>query len=161
MLARLGTQPETLDNAEHLYQKAAINTLAELESGADWSEAIANLVFHLDNDLPRIKNLIVNMLKKRDQWLRHVVQDHDRNDMEQSLVRLVEDQLIRRDSSADDRRVQQVSLTSKGRKALNRMIPAHSSWVKDLMNSLDTESALKLHGLLGDLKSSIQKADIK
>ena len=93
MLARLGTQPETLDNAEHLYQKAAINTLAELESGADWSEAIANLVFHLDNDLPRIKNLIVNMLKKRDQWLRHVVQDHDRNDMEQSLVRLVEDQL--------------------------------------------------------------------
>jgi DNA-binding MarR family transcriptional regulator len=75
--------------------------------------------------------------------------------------RLVEDQLIRRDSSADDRRVQQVSLTSKGRKALNRMIPAHSSWVKDLMNSLDTESALKLHGLLGDLKSSIQKAEIK
>ena len=69
MLARLGTQPETVDDAEHLYQQAAINTLAELESGAGWSEAIANLVFHLDNDLPRIKNLIVDMLKKRDQWL--------------------------------------------------------------------------------------------
>tara|TARA_R110002096_G_scaffold172484_11_gene346232 strand:- start:6097 stop:9492 length:3396 start_codon:yes stop_codon:yes gene_type:complete len=93
LLARLGTQPETLDDAEHLYQQAAINTLAELESGAGWSEAIANLVFHLDNDLPRIKNLIIDMLRKRDQWLSYVVQEHDRNDMEQALVRLIEDQL--------------------------------------------------------------------
>jgi ATP-dependent helicase/nuclease subunit A len=93
MLACLGTQPETLDDAKHLYQQAAINTLAELESGADWSESIANLIFHLDNDLPRIKNLIVNMLKKRDQWLRYVVKDYDRKDMEKSLVRLIEDQL--------------------------------------------------------------------
>jgi ATP-dependent helicase/nuclease subunit A len=93
MLARLGTQPETLEDAGHLYQQAAINTLAELESGEGWSEAIANLVFHLDNDLPRIKNLIIDMLKKRDQWLAYVVQEHDRNDMEQALVRLIEDQL--------------------------------------------------------------------
>ena len=93
MLARLGTQPETLDDAEPLYQQAAINTLAELESGEGWSDEIANLVFHLDNDLPRIKNLIVDMLKKRDQWLRHVVQEHERDNMEQALVRLTEDQL--------------------------------------------------------------------
>ena len=93
LLARLGTQPETLEDAEPLYQQAAINTLAELESGEGWSEAIANLVFHLDNDLPRIKNLLVDMLKKRDQWLAYVVQEHDRNDMEQALVRLIEDQL--------------------------------------------------------------------
>lgn len=93
MLARLGTQPETLDDAEHLYQQAAINTLAELESGAGWSEAIANLVFHLDNDLPRIKKLIVDMLKKRDQWLAYVVQEHERDDMEQALGRLIEEQL--------------------------------------------------------------------
>lgn len=93
MLSRLGTQPETLEDAETLYQQAAINTLAELESGEGWSDAIANLVFHLDNDLPRIKNLIVDMLKKRDQWLAYVVQEHDRNDMEQGLVRLIEDQL--------------------------------------------------------------------
>ncbi len=93
MLARLGTQPETLEDAEPLYQQAAINTLAELESGEGWSDAIANLVFHLDNDLPRIKRLIVDMLKKRDQWLSHVVKEHERDDMEQALVRLIEDQL--------------------------------------------------------------------
>jgi ATP-dependent helicase/nuclease subunit A len=94
VLARLGTQPETLEDAEPLYQQAAMNTLAELESGEGWSEAIANLVFHLDNDLPRIKNLIVDMLNKRDQWLAYVVQEHDRHDMEQALVRLIEDQLL-------------------------------------------------------------------
>jgi ATP-dependent helicase/nuclease subunit A len=93
ILARLGTQPETLEDAESLYQLAAINTLAELESGEGWSVAIANLVYHLDNDLPRIKNLIIDMLKKRDQWLSHVVKEHEREDMEQSLVRLIEDQL--------------------------------------------------------------------
>lgn len=93
ILARLGTQPETLEDAEPLYQQAAINTLAELESGEGWSDAIANLVFHLDNDLPRIKNLIVDMLRKRDQWLRHVVKEHERDNMEQALVRLIEDHL--------------------------------------------------------------------
>lgn len=93
MLARLGTQPETLEDAESLYQQAAINTLAELESGEGWSDAIANLVVHLDNDLPRIKNLIVEMLKKRDQWLSHVMQQHEREKMEQALVSLIEDQL--------------------------------------------------------------------
>jgi ATP-dependent helicase/nuclease subunit A len=93
MLARLGTQPETLEDADPLYQQAAINTLVELESGEGWSDAIANLAVHLDNDLPRIKNLIVDMLKKRDQWLSHVVKEHERDDMEQALVRLIEDQL--------------------------------------------------------------------
>jgi ATP-dependent exoDNAse (exonuclease V) beta subunit len=93
ILAKLGTQPETLENAEPLYQQAAIKTLAELESGEGWSDVIANLVFHLDNDLPRIKNLIVDMLKKRDQWLQHVVIEHERDQMELALVRLIEDQL--------------------------------------------------------------------
>lgn len=93
MLAKLGTQPETLEDAEPLYQQAAINTLAELESGEGWSESIAHLVFHLDNDLPRIKNMIVDMLKKRDQWLSHVLQDHERDEMEKALKRLIQDQL--------------------------------------------------------------------
>lgn len=93
VLSKLGTQPETLEDAESLYQQAAINTLAELESGEGWSDVIANLVFHLDNDLPRIKNMIVDMLKKRDQWLQHVVIEHERDQMEQVLVHLIEDQL--------------------------------------------------------------------
>ena len=75
--------------------------------------------------------------------------------------RLVNDKLIRRESSADDRRVQHVSLTLTGKKVLNKMIPAHSSWVNALMTNLNKESALELHELLGDLKSSILRAEIE
>jgi DNA-binding MarR family transcriptional regulator len=75
--------------------------------------------------------------------------------------RLVEDNLIKRDPSPHDRRVQNVSLTLDGREEINKMIPAHSSWVKALMADLDRDSAVKLYNLLGDLKKSILTAENK
>ena len=89
----LGAQPEIVDDAEPLYEQAAINTLAELENGGSYADAIACLLLHLDNDLPRIKRLIVDMLKKRDQWLPHVAQVPDRSALEQSLQNIIEEQL--------------------------------------------------------------------
>jgi len=73
--------------------------------------------------------------------------------------RLVDDNLIKRDPSAEDGRVQHVSLTSEGQKVLNKMIPAHSSWVNNLMADIDRESALDLYNLLGELKKSVLKAE--
>ena len=73
ILARFGAQPETLDDARELYQQAAANTLAEIESGQGWSDAIAVLLTHLDNDLPRVRDMLAGMLARRDQWLRHIV----------------------------------------------------------------------------------------
>ena len=93
LLARLGTQPETVEDAAGLYQQAAHNTLAALERGAAWPTAMAGLIAHLDNDLPRIRTLIVDMLAKRDQWLAYVVATHDREAMEQALAALIEAQL--------------------------------------------------------------------
>ncbi len=93
MLSRLGTQPEIVDDAEPLYQQAAINTLAELETDADYADEIACLLSHLDNDLQRITGLIVEMLKKRDQWLHHVTQTQVRTELEQSLKNAIEEQL--------------------------------------------------------------------
>jgi len=93
MLSGLGAQPEIVDDVEPLYQQAAINTLAELEADADYADEIARLLLHLDNDLPRIKTLIVEMLKKRDQWLYHVSQTHVRADLERSLKNAIEEQL--------------------------------------------------------------------
>ena len=95
LLARLGTQPETVEDAAGLYQQAAHNTLATLERGAAWPAAMASLIAHLDNDLPRIRTLIVDMLAKRDQWLAYVVAAHDREAMEQALAALIEAQLAR------------------------------------------------------------------
>jgi len=73
--------------------------------------------------------------------------------------RLIEENLIRRDTSVEDRRVQHVSLTPSGRKVLDEMIPAHSSWVNSLMADLDKKSAAELYELLGDLKKSILSAE--
>ena len=73
--------------------------------------------------------------------------------------RLVEDGLVKREPSPDDRRVQHVKLTKNGRQELGSMIPAHKSWVSDLMQDLDRSQATALHTLLGQLKNSILNSD--
>jgi DNA-binding MarR family transcriptional regulator len=73
--------------------------------------------------------------------------------------RLVDDNLIKRAPSTEDGRVQHVSLTSEGQKVLEEMIPAHSSWVNNLMADIDRESAVDLYNLLGELKKSVLKAE--
>lgn len=52
VLSQLGAQPETLDDASELYLQAAERTILEVESGETWSDAVAELLEHLDNDLP-------------------------------------------------------------------------------------------------------------
>ncbi len=93
VLAQLGAQPEIIEDARPFYEQAAINTLLELESDRHWSDAIASLLIHLDNDLPRIKRLLVDMLGKRDQWLPYVTQQHDRDDMELVLQNIIHEHL--------------------------------------------------------------------
>ena len=73
--------------------------------------------------------------------------------------RLVEDKLIKRDPSPEDRRVQHIRLTTDGKQALDEMIPAHVSWVNNLMANLDRDDASQLYALLGELKASIQTAE--
>ena len=73
--------------------------------------------------------------------------------------RLVEDKLIKRDPSPKDRRVQHIRLTAGGKRALDEMIPAHVSWVNNLIANLDRDNASQLYALLGELKASIQTAE--
>src|SRR3970040_880576 len=93
VLSKFGAQPETVDDASELYQEAAANTLAELESGEQWSDDIAVLLTHLDNDLPKVKNMLSSMLAKRDQWLRHVSKEIRRDELETALKHIVESTL--------------------------------------------------------------------
>lgn len=97
ILSRFGSVPAIAEDAEPLYLEAARNTIAELESGAEWSDAIAHLVQHLDNRLDKLQGLISTMLARRDQWLRHVADpDHpglERENLEAAMARLVIDAL--------------------------------------------------------------------
>ncbi len=90
VLSQLGAQPETLDDASELYLEAAERTILALESGESWSETIAELLEHLDNDLPRLKNLLADMLQRRDQWLRHVTNGNiSREELDRALHNIV------------------------------------------------------------------------
>ncbi|MGB9428682.1 MAG: UvrD-helicase domain-containing protein [Gammaproteobacteria bacterium] len=72
LLSGFGAQPGIAERPESLYQEAARRTLALLEQGsAAQSAALATLLQHLDNDLPRLMGLLADMLPRRDQWLRH------------------------------------------------------------------------------------------
>ena len=97
ILSRFGSVPAIAEDAEPLYLEAARNTIAELESSAEWSDAIAHLVQHLDNRLDKLQGLISTMLARRDQWLRHVAdKEHpglERENLEAAMARLVIDAL--------------------------------------------------------------------
>src|ERR1700728_5260109 len=67
-LARFGAMPEISEHAQDLYREAARNTLGHLESG---HTGLEYLLLHLDNDFERARQLISQMLERRDQWLRH------------------------------------------------------------------------------------------
>jgi ATP-dependent helicase/nuclease subunit A len=97
ILSKFGAQPAIADDPTGLYLDAARATLNDLESDQDWSPAIETLLDHLDNNLVVAEKMLVSMLARRDQWLRHIVNvqyDPKRRSMlEQALRNTIEDAL--------------------------------------------------------------------
>ncbi len=97
IMSKFGAQPAIADDANALYIEAARTTLADLEKGEDWSPAIEALLGHLDNNLPLAERMLVSMLARREQWLRHLVniryEDEWRDALETALQNTIEDAL--------------------------------------------------------------------
>ena len=90
-LARFGAMPEIIEKAGALYREAARNTLRHADNpGA----ALGSLLLHLDNDFNAAERLIIEMLEKRDQWLRHTGAASVRADLEASLRGLIGHRLV-------------------------------------------------------------------
>ncbi|HET7922797.1 MAG TPA: UvrD-helicase domain-containing protein, partial [Gammaproteobacteria bacterium] len=71
VLSGFGAQPAIAQRPRSLYREAARRTLECLEQDElPQRAAIAALLGHLDNDLPRTTDLLAEMLPQRDQWLR-------------------------------------------------------------------------------------------
>lgn len=68
-----GAMPAIAEDANELYRAAARRTLEDLEQGVDWTPAIETLLRHLDNNLGLAESMLMSMLARRDQWLRHLV----------------------------------------------------------------------------------------
>lgn len=88
LAARFGAQPESIDDASHLYDEAARALLAEIDGDGPVSADLATLLFHLDNDLNIARNLVAQMLRSRDHWLRCLPQMHERESLEATLKRV-------------------------------------------------------------------------
>ena len=101
VLAELGGQPELAEDPRDLYGEAATNTLQLLDENttrdgqqSGSSVAVEIVLKRLDNDLPKVRDMLVVMLAKRDQWLRHLVgQRPEAAAMQRSLEHIVETSL--------------------------------------------------------------------
>ena len=75
VLSRFGGEPRTVEDARRLYEEAARRALAWLEEDDGHAEAVARALVHVDNDAGRLANLLADMLARRDQWLRHALDE--------------------------------------------------------------------------------------
>lgn len=70
--------------------------------------------------------------------------------------RLVEDELVIRESVPDDRRAWHVKLTRKGHTEFNRQALEHERWVNELLSSLPSDKATEMTKTLDSLVSAIE-----
>jgi DNA-binding MarR family transcriptional regulator len=74
------------------------------------------------------------------------------------VERLVEDGLLTRTPLPEDRRVQMVALTPRGRADFSEMAEAHAGWISDMFQGLTPEDITLLLGLLKKLKGSLSES---
>ncbi len=96
--SRLGNAIAPVENSEPLLREATRRVLAQLENDTTLSDATEILLQHLDNDYANVENLLLRMLARRDQWLRHLTDrdqpDLQREQLESGWRELVVDRLI-------------------------------------------------------------------
>jgi len=81
VLAQLGAQPETVEDASEFYLESSFQTLSRVEN-----PSVAKLLTHLDNDVEASARLLASMLAKRDQWLRRTGNPPSRAEIESALA---------------------------------------------------------------------------
>jgi DNA-binding MarR family transcriptional regulator len=72
--------------------------------------------------------------------------------------RLVEQGLLDRRPSPNDRRAQIVSLTAEGRRTFRTMARTHEDWIAQIFSGLETGEIDTLMALLARTKASARKA---
>ncbi|HWR35018.1 MAG TPA: UvrD-helicase domain-containing protein [Clostridia bacterium] len=90
--AKLGALSGITEDARDLYARAAHATVVRLGGTDDVGHAVRDALMHLDNDVRQLELLIANMLKRRDQWMRHMRDfnvDTLREEVEANLSRVI------------------------------------------------------------------------
>ncbi len=74
------------------------------------------------------------------------------------IERLVREGLVRRETSATDRRTQAVRLTAAGKRSFDLMTPEHQRWIDSLFAALTPIEQTRLYELLGKLRDSVHES---
>jgi len=98
LLSHFGSQPAIADSPVFLYREAVQEVLTHIEEQYEWSQALSQLLLHLDNDLNKLHDLLIHLLAKRDQWLPYIqfnTSDEEiRHRLEAHLAGVITDCLI-------------------------------------------------------------------
>jgi ATP-dependent exoDNAse (exonuclease V) beta subunit len=70
MVSGIGAGTRILTDPTPEYRDAVRLLLRDLEQRARWSEALQRVLDGFDNNVPRLEDLLIAMLARRDQWLR-------------------------------------------------------------------------------------------
>lgn len=94
LIASLASIPEILNDASVCYKQAIDELYNISEHDPDCYQALKTLLLHLDNNADMLDTLLIDLLKKRDQWLNFILnhaQKHDlRERMQQSLRTIID-----------------------------------------------------------------------
>ncbi|MDY0189655.1 MAG: UvrD-helicase domain-containing protein [Desulfuromonas sp.] len=72
-LTRLGGLPQVNERPEVLYRQAVAKVLHVHHAQDELNQAIKRLLLHLDNRLDILQEMLLKLLARRDQWLRHLL----------------------------------------------------------------------------------------
>ncbi len=99
LLSGLGRQLSVSDSPDELYEEAARRTIELVDKDGRNGDALRQVLCHMDNSVSALTNKLIEMLRGRDQWLRHVGGDADdsllRIRLEAGIKNLVEEKLRR------------------------------------------------------------------
>ena len=85
VLSSFGGAVAPVDDARPYYLEATRAMLELLESSHAVAADLADIMLHFHNNWPRLENLLVSMLARRDQWLAYIGVDLHADSAEQSL----------------------------------------------------------------------------
>jgi len=127
ILSGFGAAPTLHDTPDQLYEKAVDAFILTLSEPSPWKNALENVLLHLDNRVSTVKQLLVNMLRCREQWLPHIVNAHGNKAqlrclLEDSLHRIAQEKMERLASLISHHQASQLlSLAKHAAKNLQRL----------------------------------------
>lgn len=102
-LTRMGGLPQISEMPTQLYRDAVAEVIHLHHDTQIVNDAVRQLLTHLDNRADVLEQLLIKLLSRRDQWLRHLMVDADqqRQQLEEGLAQIVTASLERLRASLD------------------------------------------------------------